>query len=449
MGRHSDLHGVSRVKRPGSKNWIAQLRHEGESHHLGYYHTEGEAGKAYDNAVRWLGLDCPTNFPLDGDVVSPEAYKAVRVRRAVQRPKRQTSREHALVFLASPEYPTELPPGSVAFPLNRGYAIVSPADWEALTQYRWHEKKGYALTSINGKSVSMHRWLMGQPEGLVVDHINNQGLDNRRENLRVATLSQNAANIRRGDGLRGVTTTSGKTFVATICQEGRVYRLGRYGTKELAGRAYDNAGRQLYGEFFIPNFDDVWPLMTVEEFSQRYALPPRQQPHGVHGPEGSYRVDIWDGQASRYGGSYERLEDATRARDLLLLEVRPTAAVPLHHEDSPSYGVRWEEFRARYGKKLGGSRFLAPPAELLDPIDALSRVVSGLEREPRAYRRGGRLQWEPDACRVAEVGGFVFPSPQDYRVQYGSLVKAFAEIRSSRPATVGRTLADDFDWMMG
>jgi len=89
--------------------------------------------------------------------------------------------------------------------LTQGYvAIVSKLDYKKLKKHKWaitrsagvNRKLGepYACTKIEGKKVYMHRFIMGGPKGLIVDHINRQTLDNRRENLRIVTHSENMKN---------------------------------------------------------------------------------------------------------------------------------------------------------------------------------------------------------------------------------------------------------------
>lgn len=83
--------------------------------------------------------------------------------------------------------------------------VVSQQDFFRLSKYKWrvtrssgrkNRKLGepYAATTINKKKVYMHRLIMKQPLGLIVDHINNQTLDNRRENLRIVDHKENMNN---------------------------------------------------------------------------------------------------------------------------------------------------------------------------------------------------------------------------------------------------------------
>jgi hypothetical protein len=110
----------------------------------------------------------------------------------------------------------------------------------------------------------MHRDVMGAPDGLLVDHINQNGLDNRRSNLRIATGAQNQRNahgrgIHRGkassSAFRGVSRSKGK-WGAHVSVNGRNIRLGTFVTEEAAARAYDKAARQYHGEFAGLNFPD-------------------------------------------------------------------------------------------------------------------------------------------------------------------------------------------------
>jgi len=85
-------------------------------------------------------------------------------------------------------------------------ALVDDEDFEELNQYRWRAHKNgnvfYAERSTRGVKprtwVSMHRTLMNAPKGMIVDHIDGDGLNNRRSNLRVVTQRQNLQNMHTG-----------------------------------------------------------------------------------------------------------------------------------------------------------------------------------------------------------------------------------------------------------
>ena len=84
------------------------------------------------------------------------------------------------------------------------FAIVDAEDYDRLVRYKWCAAKSretfYAQRCSNGKIVSMHRVIMGAPKGVMCDHRNHNGLDNRRSNLRLCTSAQNQYNKRPAKG---------------------------------------------------------------------------------------------------------------------------------------------------------------------------------------------------------------------------------------------------------
>lgn len=171
----------------------------------------------------------------------------------------------------------------IRIPLTRGrYALVSPEDYAHVAQYKWclavdgrgmcYAKRG---ETRNGKqhTVRMHRFILNAPDGTQVDHVNGDGLDNRRGNLRLATPSDNEHNSRRRhtnrSGFKGVwLQTCGRGWLANIAGE----HLGVYDTAEEAARAYDTRARERFGAFARLNFPDDW----------RPVLPRRGGPHRVN-----------------------------------------------------------------------------------------------------------------------------------------------------------------------
>ena len=150
------------------------------------------------------------------------------------------------------------------------YALVDEADAELVNQYRWRpvvrKTTIYAYTQDrqDGKvvTIAMHRLLLGltdsEQEG---DHINHDGLDNRRANLRVATRQQNSFNRRANNGslsrYKGVWRDKRWTkWTAQAKIAGKKYFLGRFDREEDAARAYDQFARKIYGEHAYLNFPD-------------------------------------------------------------------------------------------------------------------------------------------------------------------------------------------------
>lgn len=167
-------------------------------------------------------------------------------------------------------------------PLTQGqWALVDDADYEWLIAHTWcaHKCRGkidkfYAVTHIRDetgklKLVSMHRLITNCPKGMVVDHEDNNGLNNQRFNIRVCTHSQNQHNRGRdSDGrqkYKGVTIHKrNKTnpYQAAICVNWRNIYLGMYPTDVLAALAYDAAAREHHGEFAYQNFPEGVEIMA-------------------------------------------------------------------------------------------------------------------------------------------------------------------------------------------
>lgn len=151
-------------------------------------------------------------------------------------------------------------------PLTKGYsALVDDEDHDRLLSFgKWQASvtggQVYAAHNMNRRRLYMHRVLM---EGAaLVDHINGDGLDNRRANLREATPVQNSRNMRpltsaMSSEFKGVARQPRSTvhpWRAYIRINGRASWLGVFATPEEAARAYDAAAREHFGEFARPNF---------------------------------------------------------------------------------------------------------------------------------------------------------------------------------------------------
>lgn len=134
---------------------------------------------------------------------------------------------------------------------------VSPFYWRRLRRNN-SDRPGYAVakTYVNGQRILiyMHRLLIDAPKGMEVDHIDGDGLNNTRENLRLATRQQNLANTRisrtNKSGYKGVSWDSVRNkWTAHIEINGRSINLGRFSEIQDAVAAYQSSAKNLFGQF--------------------------------------------------------------------------------------------------------------------------------------------------------------------------------------------------------
>jgi len=156
--------------------------------------------------------------------------------------------------------------------LTRGMtALVDDEDFEWLNQWKWFAHKGtdqktyYAGRDQGYKckphQIWMHRVIMNTPPELQVDHIDHDGLNNQKHNLRNCTHHQNHMNLSN----YGVSKYKGVSFFknnhpkrvrASITLNNNIIYLGVFYTEEEAARAYDKKAKELFGEFANLNFPD-------------------------------------------------------------------------------------------------------------------------------------------------------------------------------------------------
>jgi len=131
-------------------------------------------------------------------------------------------------------------------------ALIDLEDVERVRKHKWSlNDKGYVRCRVRGKTVYLHRFLLGAEPGQEVDHINLNKLDNRKRNLRFCEHVQNCWN--RASTNRGVRMVRGrnltKKFHAKITVNGVTKHLGYYLTPEEALEARLKAEEEFFGEF--------------------------------------------------------------------------------------------------------------------------------------------------------------------------------------------------------
>ena len=149
-------------------------------------------------------------------------------------------------------------------PLTQGkFTIVDDEDYEELVKHKWYaQKRGnlyYAERGVYEKKtrkrhlVRMSHQVLGVLPGIVIDHINGNPLDNRKSNLRICTLGENARNARK---TRGTSKYKGvrwykplRKWRAQIWHNNKSIHLGYFTNEQEAAKIYNKKAKELFGEF--------------------------------------------------------------------------------------------------------------------------------------------------------------------------------------------------------
>lgn len=138
------------------------------------------------------------------------------------------------------------------------WAIIDEDNYDRVSQFNWSIKNvdGYVgrATECGSVTILLHRFILNAPDDKQVDHINNNPLDNRKENLRLCDQTQNNMNARKR--IRASSRYKGVTFDrvnnkwrAQISINKKAKNLGRFNTEKEAALEYNRVAFQVYGEF--------------------------------------------------------------------------------------------------------------------------------------------------------------------------------------------------------
>ena len=158
-------------------------------------------------------------------------------------------------------------------PLTKGqFAIVDDDDYDYLMQWKWQAQKGrHTWYAVRGNSfgtkgkrqqstVYMHRVILHCPKTYQVDHINHNGLDNRKRNIRICSSGDNNRNripqTNCTSAYKGV-SWAGKKWRCMLWHKKKHLHVGYYASEVEAAKAYDKNARELFGEFVYCNFKEI------------------------------------------------------------------------------------------------------------------------------------------------------------------------------------------------
>lgn len=167
---------------------------------------------------------------------------------------------------------------TIAVPLGRAFALIDDEDADLVLQYKWNAfvaKMGTdsliyarryvpATGGVHGATTaSMHRMILNAPKNIWVDHRNNNGLDNRRANLRLANPQQNAVNraaklTKSATGFHGV-YRKGEEYFGKVNERSKLHVTDLFSTARMAAVARDALALEIHGEFATLNFPTLPP----------------------------------------------------------------------------------------------------------------------------------------------------------------------------------------------
>lgn len=208
--------------------------------------------------------------------------------------------------------------------------FVDDIDYEVLKDYVWYSSpEGYCTAYIGNKKIKMHRLIMGNPKGKIVDHKDTNPLNNRRDNLRLVTPVENAQNRKKNKNktsskYKGVFFKN-NCYIAKLIANGEEYFMGYYKSEVAAAYAYNKKAKEV-SEFIYLNQlelseEELEFIVEIDRIHKtRWTAEKKSSHEGVYWHKafkgkkhGFWEVKITINGKRRNVGSFYREEDAIRA----------------------------------------------------------------------------------------------------------------------------------------
>lgn len=176
---------------------------------------------------------------------------------------------------------------------------------------------------MNNTTVLIHRYLLYPKQGEIVDHINNNPLDNRILNLRICNDTLNSHNKQIKEGTYRGVSKNGKNFAAKIAKDGKQYNLGTFKTQKEAAKAYDKKAKELYENEAKTNFEEeiepaIEPLISNKRIKENSTSKYRGVSITKSGK--TFQAQITKGKTFHIG-TFKTEEDAAKAYDIKAIEL--------------------------------------------------------------------------------------------------------------------------------
>lgn len=205
------------------------------------------------------------------------------------------------------------------------YCIVSKEDYIQLNSFKWNKKyDGYVIGYVDKKYWRIHRYIMIEILGhdisskVKIDHINNNPLDNRRENLRIISNSGNNRNVKKkstDSKFSGVTIRYSRWYCQISIEQKTLYAI--YDKEEHAAWHYN-----LWIEEYDLKFAKKNDITEPDDFVFYYGKKERNLPNGIYYEKNRYSVRITVNKKMKRFGTYKTLEEAIEFREKKVKELK-------------------------------------------------------------------------------------------------------------------------------